>query len=1706
MEANFTSMPQLHLILFGSFQLTVGGQSVERLRSLREAALLAYLATEADRSHPRTQLAGLLWPDLPEISARNNLKQTLLNLRETIRDRDAQPPLLYADRTTIQFNRASSQWVDVLVFGDALRATAQHAHPDLLACAECQARLAQAVALYQGPLLANFALSQSDLFEEWVLLAREQFHNQMMLACGQLSAIYAQQGNHTEALTYVRRQIELDPFHEPAQRQLLTLLTVSGDRSGALVQFDNFRVRLQNELGVEPSPETLSLVEQIRTSAVGATSPPAMPRPLPQAPAAPAPVIQRSDNLPSAQSPSEQRSAGLPLSPRHDWGGIEANPRLIGRTTEETQVRGWLQAGARVITLWGLAGVGKTALAQALARGQATGFAGIIWRSLTNAPPLDTLLADWLAILSDPPLPKLPQSLDLQFNLLFAALRQRRVLLVLDNLESVMQPEHAGRFRPGDEGYGQLIQRMAQDNHQSVLLLTSREEPQLLFHLAEENPAVRTLLLTSLTVADSQQLLTGYGLVLSTAEATPLVQRFSGNPRILKFVAHSVQELFGGDAAAFLAAGWPVYGDIRDIFQEYATRLPLHERLILMWLAIARVPAALTTLQAAMQPLASPSTFLEALHALQRRALLEQTAAGFTLPPGVMGNLIDYLLETSTQEIVDAAPFALSSFLLFDEQAADAVRQEQQQEIMIPLVERLRHRLGQVNLTVQLRRLLEMANQTAADTPGYLVKNVANLLVYVTNSAPFVTALPPSLALTPTATLSTAPSNRLADEFQGLAEPVQAPAWQTSGRAQHAKLREATLDAPPPAFLPEPLTSFIGREPELAELVERLQEPAVRLLTLVGAGGMGKTSLALAIGQAILDLGVRILDSAESPLPHPKSKIPNRQYADGVFFVALAPLTSSAALPSAIGTTMGLSLQDGDPRQTLCQQLRDKQLLLILDNIEHLLHEASVTDFLVLLLQVAPGVQLLTTSRERLNLRGEHLYHVQPLAFAERASLAEMAATPAIRMFVQSAQRNAADFTLTATNLPDVLRICRLVQGMPLGLELAAANVGLLPLADIASEIEQSAEFLAVDWQDVPTRQRSIRAVFEWSWQLLNEVEQRTLRQIAIFRGGFTREAAQQITGAGLPALMGLMRKSLLQRSETSATTERFQMHELLRQFAAEQLAYADELAAVEAQHSHFYLTFVANRAKRLARREPLQASEEIQAEIDNVRQAWTWAANHGQIVALDQAAYGWWQFCLFRGLGSEGKRTFALAGEGGRRQLAPLGNDATARQQGEQALSKLLAIHANYLFAQGQDETMAAEAREAVTLGETSAGVEGETFGAFVLGRVLQELNLRPESAAAWEKTIALARAYQPKRPDSELLYEAEWMALNWLRGYALHFNDFAKSRTYIDEALQLCQTLGKQRGELFCSADRAWLHFFRCDFAAASQGFSETLHLADALDYAWGEMMAQQGLGEMMRLHGEYGAAQALLNQAVKLAADIGDQYEEIMGLCRLLRLYTYLGDRDRGQAIYQRLDQTLAAAQLPKECHLNSLLAFSVRALYREEYANALTYAQQAQQIVQTGDLLSRCADVAMILGHTQVAMQQWSDATASYQAAIAYYAQLDNAVLAVEAQAGLAQVAQAQGNLAQAQQWVETLLPILAEQPHAGFTTPFGTYLTCYQVLAANQDARAAALIEIAYKLLQEYAASIHDAPWQKTFLENVSVHRQIQQLYAGNSPG
>src|SRR5262249_12758323 len=280
-------------------------------------------------------------------------------------------------------------------------------------------------------------------------------------------------------------------------------------------------------------------------------------------------------------------------------------------------------------------------------------------------------------------------------------------------------------------------------------------------------------------------------------------------------------------------------------------------------------------------------------------------------------------------------------------------------------------------------------------------------------------------------------------------------------------------------------------------------------------------------------------------------------------------------------------------------------------------------------------------------------------------------------------------------------------------------------------------------WHDVPERQRSMRAVFAWSRQLLSAEERRILRQSSVFRGGFAYTAAQIVLGATPQLLTRLTDKSLLQWQPTATGEGRYTMHELLRQFAAEELNVAGERVLVEERHGRYYLAYLAARGRRLGRGEPKEASSEIQAELDNVRLAWQWAVSQGWLAEIEQATYAWWQFCQFQGLEFEGRQSFAVAVDGVRRQLAQTQADAAAVLLGQRLLAKLLAIHANYLFAHGRDEEMAAQAREAVALGTECGGFEGEIFGTFVLGRVLQDLEQKREAEQMWQRTIQLVRRY---------------------------------------------------------------------------------------------------------------------------------------------------------------------------------------------------------------------------------------------------------------------------------------------------------------------------------------------------------------------------
>jgi predicted ATPase/DNA-binding NarL/FixJ family response regulator len=364
---------------------------------------------------------------------------------------------------------------------------------------------------------------------------------------------------------------------------------------------------------------------------------------------------------------------------------------------------------------------------------------------------------------------------------------------------------------------------------------------------------------------------------------------------------------------------------------------------------------------------------------------------------------------------------------------------------------------------------------------------------------------------------------------------------------------------------------------------------------LVGPGGVGKTTLAL---HAAAEL------AAEEEFP------------DGVVVVLLAPVAAAEDVPLAIIEALGIPIDPVRPAaDQLIEALRERKLLLLLDNLEHLLgrgEAARLTRLIGRMLAEGPGVRLLATSRERLRLRNEQVLQVAGLALPSSDSGPKVERAAAVQLFVRQAQRFVSSFALGDENRTAVARICRRLEGLPLAIELAASWTRALTSQEIAAEIDRSLDFLAADDHDTPDRHRSLRAALDHSWQLLDPAERHTLARLAVFRGGCDRDAASAVAGATLPFLTALIDKSLV-RATSAAGVTRYTLHELVRQYAGERLADdGTDQSATELRHTIYYAELVQRSIEAQTGGSMPEGWAALSENIDNIRSAWMRAAASG--------------------------------------------------------------------------------------------------------------------------------------------------------------------------------------------------------------------------------------------------------------------------------------------------------------------------------------------------------------------------------------------------------------------------------------------------------------------------------------------------------------
>jgi predicted ATPase len=449
----------------------------------------------------------------------------------------------------------------------------------------------------------------------------------------------------------------------------------------------------------------------------------------------------------------------------------------------------------------------------------------------------------------------------------------------------------------------------------------------------------------------------------------------------------------------------------------------------------------------------------------------------------------------------------------------------------------------------------------------------------------------------------------------------------------------ATVDAPvgvPEVHLPSPPTPLLGRERELVEIGELLLGSGVRLLTLTGIGGVGKTRLAVEAARATLAAG---------------------GFPDGAAFVALAPLRDPALVLSTVAGSLGVREEGGeDAAAVLLTALREKRMLLVLDNFEHLLEAAAEV---VHLIEACPGLVVLATSRARLRVRGEQEYPVPPLGLppsTQNPTEAEVLATPSGRLFVERAGAASVTFALTPDNAADVAAICWRVAGLPLAIELAAAKARLLEPAALLARLDQA---LSIAWaRDLPERQRTMRATLDWSYELLSEPERKLFRRLSVFVGGFTLQVAEAVEAEALgqseesEGVLGLL-GSLVEQAlivvqpQKAGVGARYGMLEPVRQYAKEKLAQSGEAEVVRRLHASLFLDLAERTRPELRGPDQSEWLERLERENGNLGAAMSWALSVG---SHDTAVRLGWALGLFwwtHGHHREGRRWMEAALEG---------------------------------------------------------------------------------------------------------------------------------------------------------------------------------------------------------------------------------------------------------------------------------------------------------------------------------------------------------------------------------------------------------------------------------------------------------------------------
>jgi predicted ATPase/DNA-binding CsgD family transcriptional regulator len=630
-----------------------------------------------------------------------------------------------------------------------------------------------------------------------------------------------------------------------------------------------------------------------------------------------------------------------------------------------------------------------------------------------------------------------------------------------------------------------------------------------------------------------------------------------------------------------------------------------------------------------------------------------------------------------------------------------------------------------------------------------------------------------------------------------------------------------------PHSLPVEPTPFIGRAEQLAEISRVLAK--TRLLTLTGTGGIGKTRLALQAASNALD-----------------------EFENGVFFVSLAPISSGKHIVQTAAEAIGFPLStEEEPIDQLLAYLRRRQLLLLMDNFEHLLDSVDVVSAI---LKDAPGVKILATSREKLNLQGETTLSVTTMDFPAGESIGDPLDYEAIQLFLQGIRRRQPEFEPLDSDLVLLAEICQLVEGMPLAIELAAAWTKVLSLENISNEIQKGLDILTTEMRDVPERHRSIRAVFDHSWSLMEQAEREVFARLSVFRGGLTLEAAQQVAGASLPSLARLANKSFLHHAPRSG---RYEMHELLRGYARERLEETPEisLSAHEA-HAAYFASFAQGRREHLKDSRQGVALSGIEVDIENVRTAWRYWLNQANAPMMRMFLNSFWLVYWVRGWNHAADELF---GEAVKTLRAERGNEDA------ESVKALSQAH------QGYFKTWMGFADQGYELAKEGVAILEGLDRPVELALALGSLNVSADFLTLFVESEKAARKMQDVAVELED---------KWLQAFALYkvsvaneiHRDREESRRFALTSLELFEELGESIISNFTLLTLGHKAVALGEHRQAKEFYLRCLQASETVGYRWATENSCKYLGQMALALNETEEAEAYLLRSLRIADEIG------------------------------------------------------------------------------------------------------------------------------------------------------------------------------------------------------------------------------------------